>query len=113
MRIEGHQLMRNLGPFILPVLLGSLLLGCNSQIPTLREWADQCIGRPVAEQERLDVEPESYASRIGWKTTTYALPNGHWVYVSPDRKDCEVHFEVDKAGIIVGYQLVGKGCRYQ
>jgi hypothetical protein len=24
-----------------------------------------------------------------------------------------VHFEVDKAGIVVGYQLVGKGCRYQ
>jgi len=96
-----------------PVLLGSLLAGCNSQIPGLREWADQGIGRPVAEQQRLDAEPESYASRAGWKTKTYALPNGNWVYVSPDRKDCEVHFEVDKAGIMIGYQLVGKGCRHQ
>jgi hypothetical protein len=98
---------------LLPTLASFLLAACGSQIPGLREWADQCIGRPVAEQEGLDAEPQSYASRIGWKTKTYALPNGNWVYVSPDRKDCEVHFEVDKAGIMTGYQLVGKGCRYQ
>ena len=54
--------MYRLKAFMLPVLLYSLsLAGCNSQIPTLREWADQCVGRPVAEQERLDAEPESYA----------------------------------------------------
>ncbi len=105
--------MRKLKPFMLLVVLFTLLAGCNSQIPTLREWADQCVGRPVAEQEGLDAEPESYASRIGWKTTTYDLPNGHWVYVSPDRDKCEVHFEVNKAGIVVGYQLAGEGCRYQ
>jgi hypothetical protein len=61
----------------------------------------------------MEAEPESYASRIGWKTRTYELPNGNWVHVAPDRKDCEVHFEVDKAGIVVAYQLVGEGCRYQ
>lgn len=105
--------MCKLKQFLLPALVYSLMAGCNSQIPTLREWADQGIGRPVAEQERLDTEPQSYGSRVGWKSKTYDLPNGNWVYVSPDRKDCEVHFEVDKAGIIVGYQLVGKGCRYQ
>ncbi len=105
--------MCELKQFLLPALLYSLMAGCNSQIPTLREWADQGIGRPVAEQERLDTEPQSYGSRVGWKRKTYDLPNGNWVYVSPDRKDCEVHFEVDKAGIIVGYQLVGEGCRYQ
>lgn len=98
---------------LLPTLVCFLLVACGSQIPGLREWADQCIGRPVAEQERLDAEPQSYGSRVGWKTKTYDLPNGNWVYVSPDRKDCEVHFEVDKAGIMIGYQLVGKGCRYQ
>lgn len=105
--------MCRLKAFVPPVLLLAALSACNSQIPTLREWADQCIGRPVAEQERLDTEPQSYASRIGWTRKTYDLPNGNWVYVSPDRKDCEVHFEVDKAGIMTGYQLVGKGCRYQ
>jgi hypothetical protein len=105
--------MRKLKMLLRPALLLSLLAGCNSQIPTLREWADQGIGQPVSQLQQIDARPESYASRIGWKTKTYALPNGNWVYVSPDRKDCEVHFEVDKAGLMIGYQLVGKGCRYQ
>ncbi len=105
--------MRRHKLFIWAALLCSLLAGCNSQIPTLREWADQGIGQPVSQLQQIDAQPESYASRIGWKTKIYDLPNGNWVYVSPDRKDCEVHFEVDKAGIMIGYQLVGKGCRYQ
>jgi hypothetical protein len=105
--------MRRLKTFLPPVLLFALLAGCNSQIPTLREWADQGIGQPITNLEAIDMRPESYAGRIGWRKTTYALPNGNWVYVHPDRKACEVHYEVDKAGIAVGYQLVGKGCRYQ
>lgn len=105
--------MRKSWFFIPLVLLCSLLAGCISQIPTLREWADQCIGLPVAELQAMEAEPESYASRVGWKTQRYDLPNGNWVHVAPDRKDCEVHFEVDKAGIVVAYQLVGEGCRHQ
>lgn len=94
-------------------LVFCLLSGCISQIPSLRKWADQCVGLPVAELQAMEAEPESYASRVGWKTKRYDLPNGNWVHVAPDRKDCEVHFEVDKAGIVVAYQLVGEGCRYQ
>jgi hypothetical protein len=105
--------MRSSGFLIALVLLLSVQAGCISQIPTLREWADQCIGLPVAELQAMEAEPESYASRVGWKTKRYELPNGNWVHVAPDRKDCEVHFEVDKAGIVVAYQLVGEGCRYQ
>lgn len=99
--------------FRLPILLCIFMAGCNSQIPTLREWADQGIGQPITNLEAIDAQPESYASRIGWQTKRHELPNGNWVYVHPDRKDCEVHYEVDKAGIAVAYQLVGKGCRYQ
>ncbi|MCP5139861.1 MAG: hypothetical protein H6979_08390 [Chromatiales bacterium] len=99
--------------FRLPILLCIFMAGCNSQIPTLREWADQGIGQPITNLEAIDAQPESYASRIGWQTKRYELPNGNWVYVHPDRKDCEVHYEVDKAGIAVAYELVGKGCRYQ
>lgn len=99
--------------FRLPILLCIFMAGCNSQIPTLREWADQGIGQPITNLEAIDAQPESYASRIGWQTKRYELPNGNRVYVHPDRKDCEVHYEVDKAGIAVAYQLVGKGCRYQ
>jgi hypothetical protein len=105
--------MRKLKLCRLPVLLFALVLGCNSQIPTLREWADQGIGQPIEVMQEAEARPESYASRIGWRTKRYDLPNGNWVHVAPDRKDCEVHFEVDKGGIVVGYQLVGKGCRYQ
>lgn len=105
--------MRKLKFLLLPALLCSLIAGCNSQIPTLREWADQGIGQPISVLEGIDARPESYASRIGWQRTIYDLPNGNRVYVHPDRKDCEVHYEVDKAGIAVGYQLVGEGCRYQ
>ncbi len=97
----------------LPALLLLLLAGCNSQIPKLRDWADQCIGLPVTDLQEIEARPESYASRIGWQTKRYDLPNGNWVHVAPDRKDCAVHFEVDKAGIVVGYQLVGEGCRHQ
>ncbi|MEZ5563841.1 MAG: hypothetical protein R3F27_12890 [Gammaproteobacteria bacterium] len=99
--------------FRLPILLCIFMAGCNSQIPTLREWADQCIGLPVTDLQKIEARPESYASRIGWQTKRYELPNGNWVHVAPDRKDCEVHFEIDKGGIVVGYQLVGRGCRHQ
>jgi hypothetical protein len=105
--------MRKLQLCRLPVLLFALLLGCNSQIPGLRDWADEGIGQPITNLEAIDMRPESYAGRIGWRKTTYDLPNANRVYVHPDRKDCEVRYEADKAGIAVGYQLVGKGCRYQ
>jgi hypothetical protein len=94
------------------VLMCCLLTACMSQIPGLREWADPCIGQPVGILEEIDARPESYAGRVGWRRTTYDLPDGNWVYVHPANKDCEVHFEVDEAGIVVGYRPVGEGCRY-
>jgi len=97
--------------------LGCLIIatatGCGSQIPTLKEWADQNVGRPVAELQAMDRSPRSYASRIGWLEQTYTLPNGHWVYVHPDRRHCELHFEVDPGGMIVSYRPVGEGCEHQ
>ena len=54
----------------------------------------------------------SYASRIGWKETTYPLDNGNWVYVEPagvGGKDCLIHWEVNPQGIIVGART--EGCR--
>ena len=97
----------------LALLVIAAAAGCGSQIPTLREWADQSVGRPVAELVSLDKKPTSYAARVDWQGKTYTLPNGHWVYVHPDRHHCELHFEVDTAGIVVGYRAVGAGCQNQ
>lgn len=105
--------MRKPRLLLTPALLCFLLTGCMSQIPSLRDWADETIGLPVTVLQEIEARPESQASREGWKSKRYDLPNGNWVYVTPDRNDCEVHFEVDKAGIMIGYQLVGEGCRYQ
>lgn len=57
---------------------------------------------------------DSYAKSIGWeKGTTYKLENGNWVYVELDSKECFIHWEVNPAGIIIGYKLDGKGCQGQ
>lgn len=90
---------------------GAGVSACTTSIPGLREWADQNVGRPIAELRELDQHPGSYASRIGWKEKTYPLDNGRLVYVHPDRPGCEIHFEVGNDGNVVGYRPVGDGCR--
>ena len=96
------------------LLLLTLSLGaCSSQIPTLKEWADGLVGRNVADLRALAVPPGSYSSRTGWQERTYHLGNGHWVYVQPDRPNCEIHFEINSEDTIIGYTPIGTGCRYQ
>ena len=84
-----------------------------SQVPTLKEYGDSALGLNISVVRDLGRRPTSYASRSGWQEKTYTLPNGHWVYVEPDRQNCEIHYEVDGNDIIVGYTPVGTGCRYQ
>ena len=84
-----------------------------SQIPTLKEYAEGLIGQNVAVIQALTEGPNSYATRIGWQEKTYTLANGHWVYVQPDRPNCDIHFEVSGEDVIVGYTPVGTGCKYQ
>jgi hypothetical protein len=103
---------------ILPVsrllLLTAGLEACSfSQIPTLKEYGEGLIGQNVSVIRGLTESPNSYATRIGWQEKTYPLPNGYWVYVQPDRPNCEIHFEVNGEDIIVGYTPVGRGCKHQ
>ncbi len=95
------------------LLVAAGLGACSSQIPTLKDWADQAVGQNVSVLRNAAKPPESYSSRIGWQEKTYPLPNGHWVYVQPDRPNCEIHFEVNGEDIIVGYTPMGPGCTYQ
>lgn len=96
---------------LLIAIVDALLAGCSTSIPGLKEWAEQSVGRPIAELRDLDQHPGSYASRIQWVEKTYPLEYGHWVYVHPDRIGCEIHFEGGIDGNVVSYTPVGEGCR--
>ena len=85
----------------------------SSQIPTLKNYGDAAIGHNISVIRDLVRRPTSRASLAGWQEKTYPLPNGHWVYVEPDRPNCEIHYEVNGEDIIVGYTPVGSGCKYQ
>lgn len=90
------------------------LAACSaSQVPPLRKWANEVVGNNVELLRTLEAAPESYAARIGWQEKTYSLPDGRLVHVHPDRPGCEVHFELDHTGTVVGYTLHGRGCRGQ
>ena len=96
------------------LLVTAGIAACSaSQIPTLKEYGDSAIGLNVSIVRTLVEGPNSYASRVGWQEKTYLLPNGHWVYVEPDRPNCEIHYEVNGEDIIVGYTPMGTGCKYQ
>ncbi len=85
----------------------------SSQVPTLREYGDSALGLDIAVVRDVVRRPGSHASTVGWQEKTYTLPNGHWVYVEPDRANCEIHYEVNGEDIIVGYTPVGRGCQNQ
>lgn len=98
----------------LPMPLLSGLGACSaSQIPTLDDYAGDLVGRDISVVQDLVRRPTSHATSIGWQERTYTLPNGHWVYVEPDRANCEIHYEVDGENIIVGYTPMGAGCQRQ
>jgi hypothetical protein len=87
-----------------------LLCGCASQIPRenlSRNWT----ARPLSELKQEMKSPDSYASKIGWKETTYPLANGNFVYIEPVSADCSIHWEINKSGLIIGYQAKEKYCK--
>ncbi len=85
------------------------LNGCASQIAVddlSREW----IARPLSELKQEMQRPDSYASKTGWKETTYSLADGNYVYVEPVANDCLMLWEINSGGIIIGYDTKGSGC---
>lgn len=85
------------------------LVSCG-HIPPLENWAKSGIGRNIDEIRATHARPSSYASQIGWKEKAYDLPNGNWVFVSPEPR-CLIHWEVNMQGVIVGYRFEGQGCK--
>lgn len=96
------------------LLLTSGLAACSaSQIPDLKDYAGSAIGQNISVVRDVVRRPDSRATTVGWQEKTYTLANGHWVYVEPDRENCEIHYEVDGEDTIVGYTLIGTGCVHQ
>lgn len=93
---------------VLAILL--VLFGCMSQIRPFPEYANGWIGKSIDRLIIATRRPGSFASRIGWKEKQYKLENSNWVYVSPEREGCIVHWEVNPEGIIVGYRTEGERC---
>jgi hypothetical protein len=87
-----------------------LLYGCASQM-SLEDLSRHWIARPLSELKQEMKSPDSYASKIGWKETTYPLPNRNFVFIQPVGADCSVHWEVNEGDIIIAYQAKGKGCK--
>jgi len=87
-----------------------LICGCASQIP-LEDLSRDRITRPLSELKQEMKRPNSYASKIGWKETTYPLTNGNFVYIEPVSADCFMHWEINNSGIIIGYQSKEKYCK--
>lgn len=83
--------------------------GCASQVPVAEHGAEW-VARPLSELKQEVDRPDSYASRIGWKETTYPLANGNYVYEEPLREGCVIQWEVNSRGTIIGYTTKGKDC---
>lgn len=92
----------------LAIMLAISLVGCVSQIPRVKDWADQGIGLPIRNLFGRIQDPGSYVARTHSKIGKYKLDNGHFVYTEPVWTDCVVHWEVNADEIIVGYRMDGK-----
>lgn len=100
---------------------GSLLSGCTTSIRSPQDYASGWVGSPV---ERYLVvvdrnhrrDPKNEPSREDLMRMRYTAANGNLVYVSPEHfKRCNLHWEVNPAGIIVGYryeEVVKGGCNW-
>jgi hypothetical protein len=92
------------------LLFTVLLFGCASREIVIEDHKKEFIARPLAELKAEVNRPDSYASKIGWKQTTYSLANGDYVYVEPVRQECFLHWVINPEGTIVGADIKGKGC---
>jgi|GEM_PF-698376 len=85
------------------------LHGCASQMD-VKDHARNWMARPVSELKETMKSPDSYASKIGWKETTYKLASGNSVFIEPLSENCTVSWEVSQRGTIIGYKTAGKDC---
>ena len=83
--------------------------GGHGQIQPVPDFARGFVGQPLERYKAIERRDRSYVG-TGWEEKTDELPNGNWVYVAPVARDCIIHWEVNRAGTIVGYKLEGSRC---
>lgn len=91
------------------ILFFIVLFGCTSA-KYLENHTQEWVARPLSQLKKSMNKPDSYASKIGWKETTYPLANGNYVFVEPISQGCAVHWEVSPRGTIVGFKIED-GCK--
>ena len=107
--------------FLWPLAVLSCLVvleGCPT-ISSPENWASRAIGKPIepllkaVDRDHVR-DPKDEPSREELMKNRRVLENGNVVYVIPvNFKRCNVHWEVNPAGIIVGYRyepLIKGGC---
>ncbi|VBB46359.1 hypothetical protein TRIP_B40248 [uncultured Desulfatiglans sp.] len=82
------------------------IMGCCISIMPIKQWADIAVGKSIYDLIALATP---YEKKVGWRE--YSIPNGNRVFVQPMRKNCEIHWEVDKDGFILRYTFHGSGCK--
>ena len=108
MKYQSIMLSKKWGSLLFIVFL----FACVSPI-YVNEYAKNWIARPLSELKQAMKSPDSYASKIGWKETTYQLANGNSVYIEPLSEDCSIHWETSPRGTIIRYRAVGSGCEQE
>jgi len=91
-------------------LMTVMATACVSQIPPVKEWANEAIGSSINLLLESARHPGSYVSRSGGHIRQYPLENGNTAYVEPVREGCLIHWEVNLRGIIIGYRTEGDRC---
>ena len=99
------------GSVPIAVVACCLLGGCFNLVATPESWAMPMIGRPISYLYALVAEdPESNIAKRGGIRKQGPLTNGNWMHVYPLEAYCDIYFEVDPNGIVVGFRAVGENC---
>ena len=105
--------MRYVISFFAPIFF----IGCNG-IPTASNWANDWIGEDINRiyvMNKRNVEHSGDEYVYYWRKNNinkdYYLKNGNLIHVHPIRRDCLIHWEVDKnTNKIIGYKFEGNRC---
>jgi hypothetical protein len=101
---------------LLFIILSFIFVGCRiNGIPKMENYAKGWLWSDI--QEYVNAEKHKSGSYYvqGWrdarKMKDYYLPNGNLIHIAPERKDCLIHWEVDKnTNKIIGYKFEGDRC---